>query len=257
VSAFGRSGPFADLPGFDPVLQSRSGIAAAQGGDDEPVPTTAPVIDVCTGALTALGALAALVAHEQTGRGQHVTTSLAATAAFLQVTELTTYEGRPPAETGGRDYRGPNPVRRYHRATDGWLVIAAAGGSQPDAVAGLLGLSALTHEAVAEAIAAKPVEHWLGELARLGVPACAVPSQTGFLSDPYLAENDFAHVVRDPVHGRFRLVRGYVRPVCPPGPPDAAMPSGAAAWPRAAERLASVGTLHDGYQVLPEESGAP
>jgi crotonobetainyl-CoA:carnitine CoA-transferase CaiB-like acyl-CoA transferase len=254
VSAFGRSGPFAELPGFDPVLQCRSGIAAAQGGDDEPVNTAAPTVDVGTGALTALGALAALVAREQTGRGQQVATSLAATATFLQVKELALYPARPPAETGGRDYRGPQPARRYHRAADGWLALAAATDSQAGAVAGLLGIGTLTHEAVAEAIAAKPVEHWLAEFARLGVPACTVPSRADLLRDPYLAENDFTHVVRDPVYGRFLLVRGYMRPVYPPPLiPASAASLAAARWPSAIERLESAGAVHDGYQVVPDE----
>lgn len=259
VSAFGRSGPFADLPGFDPVLQSRSGIAAAQGGNDEPVNTAAPTVDVCTGALTALGALAALVAREQTGRGQQVTTSLAATATFLQVKELTRYKGTPTAETGGRDYRGPQPARRYHRAADGWLAVAAATDGQAGAVAGLLGLGALSHEAVAEAIAAKPVEHWLAEFAQLGVPACTVPSRAGLLSDPYLVENDFTHVVRDPVYGRFLLVRGYVRPVSPGRPPDlvSAAHRIATGWPGAAQRLEAAGTVHAGYRVLADKPPAP
>jgi crotonobetainyl-CoA:carnitine CoA-transferase CaiB-like acyl-CoA transferase len=255
VSAFGRSGPFADLPGFDPVLQCRSGIAAAQGGDDEPVNTAAPTVDVGTGALTALGALAALVAREQTGRGQQVATSLAATATFLQVKELALYPARPPAETGARDYRGPQPARRYHRAADGWLALAAATDSQAGAVAGLLGIGTLTHEAVTEAIAAKPVEHWLAEFARLGVPACTVPSRADLLRDPYLAENDFTHVVRDPVYGRFLLVRGYMRPVYPPPlVPASAASLAAARWPSAIERLESAGAVHDGYQVVPDEA---
>jgi hypothetical protein len=32
VSAYGHEGRFADLPGFDPVMQALSGLASAQGG---------------------------------------------------------------------------------------------------------------------------------------------------------------------------------------------------------------------------------
>ena len=108
VSAFGRSGPFADLPGFDPVMQSRSGLAVAQGGDDEPVVITAPTIDIGTSCLAALGVLAGLVERAADGRRRHASVSLAATASFLQAAELTTYAGRPEPLTGGRDFRGPS-----------------------------------------------------------------------------------------------------------------------------------------------------
>ena len=45
VLGYGPTGPFAAEPGFDPVLQARSGLMAAQGGDDEPVFHTIPVND--------------------------------------------------------------------------------------------------------------------------------------------------------------------------------------------------------------------
>jgi crotonobetainyl-CoA:carnitine CoA-transferase CaiB-like acyl-CoA transferase len=244
VSAFGRSGPFADLPGFDPVLQSRSGLAAAQGGDDEPVPTQAGVVDVSTGVLTALGVLATLVERARTGRGQHVTTSLAATSTFLQLAELATYPGRPPTERGGRDYRGPDPARRYHRAADGWLAIAATTAEHRHAVARLLGLDTLTHDAVARALAERPVEQWLTELRRCGVPACTVAPRNGLLTEPDLVENDFSHVVRDPRLGRFRLVRGYFRPVLP-GQAVAEREQ----WPEAAELLGRVGSVRAAYEI--------
>ena len=63
VSAYGRTGAFADLPGFDPVMQARSGMMLAQGGADDPVASVAPIHDVGTAALAALGILAALFAR--------------------------------------------------------------------------------------------------------------------------------------------------------------------------------------------------
>jgi crotonobetainyl-CoA:carnitine CoA-transferase CaiB-like acyl-CoA transferase len=215
VSAFGRSGAYADLPGFDPVLQSRSGLATAQGGADEPVPTAAPTVDVATGVLTALGVLAALVERHETGEGGHVIASLAATSTFLQLAELVDYPGRPSPEQGDRDYRGPEPTRRYHRAADGWLALAATTDEHRRAVTELLGLATPTHEAVAAALAREPVEHWLAALRERGVPATTVATRSGFLTDPTLVANRLTHVVRDPELGRFRLLRGYFDSVLP------------------------------------------
>src|SRR5690606_2858866 len=42
VTAYGQDGSSADAPGFDPVFQSLSGMAAAQGGDGEPVISAMP-----------------------------------------------------------------------------------------------------------------------------------------------------------------------------------------------------------------------
>lgn len=246
VSAFGRSGPFADLPGFDPVMQSRSGLAAAQGGNDEPVVVTAPTIDVGTSCLAALGVLAGLVARTATGAGAHAAVSLAATASFLQAAELTTYTGRPDPPTGGRDFRGPSPFRRHHRAADGWLTVAARTPAQEAALAAVTGCAG-DPSRIAAVLATAPVGQWLAELDRAGVPACPVTPHAGFLTHPYLAENAMAHVVRDPRFGRFRLVRGYSGPVLPL--PDDAV---AAGWPAAAPLLASVGTLAERWERVPD-----
>jgi len=216
VSAYGRSGQFADLPGFDPVMQARSGMMLAQGGAGDPVASVAPVHDVATAALAALGILAALFVRTRTGLGQHVTTSLAGSSVFLQSGELTTFAGRPAAQAGGVDFPGPSAVRRYYQASDGWLAVAATTASH---VAGVL--SAVGHPewgALDDAtlagrlggvLAERPVNAWVTELARREVPACPVLPRSGELADPFLTANEFSHVVADPVAGKLRVVRGF------------------------------------------------
>jgi crotonobetainyl-CoA:carnitine CoA-transferase CaiB-like acyl-CoA transferase len=216
VSAYGRTGPFADLPGFDPVMQARSGMMLAQGGTDDPVASVAPVHDVGTAALAALGILAALFARARTGLGQHVTASLAGASVFLQSGELTTFAGRPAAQAGGVDFPGPSAVRRYYRASDGWLAVAAT--TAPH-VAELL--SAVGHpewgelddaalvDRLSGVLASRPVTDWVAELAARRVPACPVLSRLGELADPFLVENEFSHVVADPVAGNLRIARDF------------------------------------------------
>jgi crotonobetainyl-CoA:carnitine CoA-transferase CaiB-like acyl-CoA transferase len=273
VSAFGRSGSYADLPGFDPVLQSLSGLAAAQGGADEPAPTSSPVHDIGTGALAALGVLAALYERAGGGPGQHVTASLAATAGFLQLAEMTGFDGRPPAASGGRDYPGPTSARRLYRAADGWLAVAAATREQIAALltvtgvadVGVAGSSAagasmagsatpggLAH-ALSDAFAARTVGHWLAALADNGVPACPVIERDRALRDPALGDTGLTHIVRDPRIGRLRVVRCYAHWVAPDAwDADAPAPAPASgAWQRrAAAVLSRAGTLAEPFAVL-------
>jgi len=216
VSAFGRTGPWAERPGFDPIIQALSGMMLAQGGTGDPVASVAPTHDVATGALAAFGILAALFARMRTGQGQHVTASLAATSTFLQSAEFTTFDGRPPAAVGGHDFPGPSAVRRYYQASDGWLAVAAATPAQVSRlldVAGHPEWSELDDAALADRLsflfAQRPVEAWLSDLAAREVPASHVLPRAGELADPFLVENDFSHVVVDPVAGKLRVVRGY------------------------------------------------
>jgi crotonobetainyl-CoA:carnitine CoA-transferase CaiB-like acyl-CoA transferase len=216
VSAFGRTGPWAERPGFDPIIQALSGMMLAQGGAGDPVASVAPTHDVATGALAAFGILAALFDRVRSGQGQHVTASLAATSTFLQSAEFTTFDGRPPASVGGHDFPGPSAVRRYYRTSDGWLAVAAAIPAQVSGlleVAGHLEWGELDDAALADRLsssfAQRPVEAWLSELAARAVPASHVLPRVGELADPFLVENDFSHVVVDPVAGKLRVVRGY------------------------------------------------
>ncbi|HTU74863.1 MAG TPA: CoA transferase [Trebonia sp.] len=290
VSAFGRSGAHGSLPGFDPVLQSLSGLAAVQGGADQgitdpslvgepcvtaanpdpsdanpPVTTSAPVHDIATGVLGALGVLAALFerARAGTGTGQHVTASLAASAGFLQLAEMTTFAGRPSAAVGAVDYPGPSPLRRLYHAADGWLAVAAITGEQVSALlsvtgtadpTGLTGPDGLAG-ALARAFAARPVEDWLDLLAEYEIPACPVVQREQALWGPWLGSPDagnggLTHVVRDPRIGRLRVVRAYADWAA--APEDQSLPaSPAATWRRdATQMLQAVGVLSPPF-VLP------
>ncbi len=221
LSAFGASGPWAELPGFDPVLQSLSGLAAAQGGSADPAPSSAPVIDATTGSLAALGILAALHARGAPGRadttsGWRVRTSLAAAAVFLQSAEVTSYAGRPAPAVGGTDFVGPSAGRRYYAARDGWLAVGATSPDQVVALAAAVGhpeWAGLADDELCARLEARfgeeAVVHWVDVLARRDVPAAQVLERDGAMDDPYLAANGFSHVVADPLLGRFRIVRSY------------------------------------------------
>jgi crotonobetainyl-CoA:carnitine CoA-transferase CaiB-like acyl-CoA transferase len=126
INTYGSRGADARLPGFDPLLQARSGLMWAQGGDGgEPVFHAIAVNDVATAAMGAFAVIAALHGRERTGRGQNCETSLAAQSALYQSGDLTWYAGRPPLAQGGRDCIGFTALDRYHRCADGWITLAA------------------------------------------------------------------------------------------------------------------------------------
>lgn len=73
VSAFGRHGPFAHRPGYDPVVQAESGFLSMNGfPDGDPVRAGSSVIDISTGMMTCNALLGALMARERHGIGQRV-----------------------------------------------------------------------------------------------------------------------------------------------------------------------------------------
>ncbi|HUS82858.1 MAG TPA: CoA transferase, partial [Dehalococcoidia bacterium] len=126
ITPFGASGPMAGLPGFDPVLQARSGLMRAQGGDgEEPVYYQIAVCDFVAALLGVFGVMGALNAREKTGRGQLVETSLAAAAMASQAAEFVRYAGRPPDPKGAPNLIGVSALRRSYECVDGWVFLAA------------------------------------------------------------------------------------------------------------------------------------
>src|SRR6202048_50296 len=77
ISAYGRQGPFALRPGFDPITQAESGFMSLNGFPDaEPVRTGPPIVDMATGMSACNAILLALLARDRLGRGQHVEVAL-------------------------------------------------------------------------------------------------------------------------------------------------------------------------------------
>jgi crotonobetainyl-CoA:carnitine CoA-transferase CaiB-like acyl-CoA transferase len=77
ISAYGRQGPFAFRPGFDPITQAESGFMSLNGfADGPPVRTGPPAIDMVTGMSACNAILLALLARDRLGRGQLVEVAL-------------------------------------------------------------------------------------------------------------------------------------------------------------------------------------
>ena len=77
ISAYGRQGPFASRPGFDPITQAESGFMSLNGfPDGPPVRTGPPAIDMVTGMSACNAILLALLARDRLGRGQQVEVAL-------------------------------------------------------------------------------------------------------------------------------------------------------------------------------------
>jgi crotonobetainyl-CoA:carnitine CoA-transferase CaiB-like acyl-CoA transferase len=84
ISAFGRSGPYVDKPGFDTLGQAMSGLLSLLNDPDQPKVMGMAVSDYVTGLAAGYGVLGALLARENSGLGTRVETSLLqATLSFI------------------------------------------------------------------------------------------------------------------------------------------------------------------------------
>ena len=131
ITGYG-SGPDADRPAYDVILQAESGLMSLTGygieGEGEPVRVGVAVIDFLSALYGLSGVLAALVQRGVTGRGRRVEVSMidAGTAFLSYAAQSWLADGRQPPALGSRH---PNLAPYQALPTrDGWFLVGV--GSQ-------------------------------------------------------------------------------------------------------------------------------
>jgi len=190
ISAYGRTGPFASRPGFDPITQAESGFMSLNGfPDGPPVRTGPPIVDMATGMSACNAILLALIARDRLGRGQQVEVALFDTAMAM-----TGFFGMGYLINGanpGRFGNSPNgsPSVGVYEASDGPFYIACANErlyrrlvvdvlGRPDLMedpqfasrAARLTNKEKLRAIIAEVFAGDSLENWMAKMKRLNVP---------------------------------------------------------------------------------------
>jgi crotonobetainyl-CoA:carnitine CoA-transferase CaiB-like acyl-CoA transferase len=204
ISGYGRTGPYADRPGFDLMAQAMSGIMSftGEGPGRPPVKAGAPIADITAGILGALGVVAAVAHRQRTGEAQRVETSLfeaAITHTFWQ-SAICFATGTSPGPLGSA-----HPLDAPYQAfqtSSGWVVIGAANQANWLRFVKAIGRPDLAEDwrfrnnvermrhfdeliaAVAPELLKRSTEEWVTLLDRSGVPASPVLSVGDMHRDP-------------------------------------------------------------------------
>lgn len=208
VTAFGSTGPDHDQPGFDPLLQSRSGLMRAQGGHGHPpFYLTCGVCDYAAALLTAYGVTAALYARDRTGKGQRVETALLNASMAVQSGSFIFYDGRPDLENGGPDLWGTGALSRIYPTANSSLFLAILEATHWQALCQLLASTNLDRRytfatarqekaegalatLLTETFVTKTTEEWVALLDQAGVPGAPILPLPQLFSDDHIAAND-------------------------------------------------------------------
>lgn len=90
MTGYGRTGPKAEHPAYDLVIQAFSGLMAANGTPESgPVRVGPAVVDYGTGAQAAFAIASALFQRTQTGKGQYIDVSMLDSALMLMSSHVT------------------------------------------------------------------------------------------------------------------------------------------------------------------------
>lgn len=128
LTAFGRTGPYKDKPGFELIIQALTGlvdVTTPKGG--EPQKIQIQIVDLCTGMFLAYGTLAALYQKLDTGEGQRVDTSLLESTVALTTNLIGIYflNGKVPTGMGTRNPQGM-PSQVFRSKDSSFAMVGAA-----------------------------------------------------------------------------------------------------------------------------------
>ncbi|MGR3759376.1 CaiB/BaiF CoA transferase family protein [Roseobacteraceae bacterium NS-SX3] len=215
VSGFGHTGPDAERPAYDMVVQARGGVMSITGERDrEPVRVGASIGDIVAGMFLVQGVLAALLDVRETGMGRKIDVSMldSQLALLEHAIAITSVTGEPPRPSGAR-HPSITPFETFH-ASDGLFVIAAGNDALFARLCAALELpladdprfatnparceNARLLKRLIEAVTIDaPKAHWIEVLTMAGVPTGPIQNVAEAMQDPQIQARNMVVDVLD------------------------------------------------------------
>jgi crotonobetainyl-CoA:carnitine CoA-transferase CaiB-like acyl-CoA transferase len=213
------------LPGYDFILQAESGLMSITGEPDgQPMKLGVAIVDICTGMLATVSALAGLRAREATGVGQRAEVTLHDTGLLMLANVAANHlaSGRVPGRYGNGH---PNIVPyRTFPAADGEVAVAVGNDEQFRKLAELLGHGewaederfarnrdrVANRELVDGMIGELTIERnradWIRLLDEVGIPSGPINDVAEALSSPQTLAREMVTEVDHPLVGLVRML---------------------------------------------------
>ena len=223
ISAYGQDGPYRLKPGFDPLLQARSGAMAHQGyGRDGPVFLVMAISDYAAACLGAYGVALAIFARARTGKGRRIETSLLRACMATQSGRFIISRNGSGSATRGDQY-GESSVYRLYTTKDGWIFLGVRSVLEWDRLIMALGQEggglserfptqkARTQSGeelavcLSKIFTTKSSNEWLGILQSQGVPCSPVHQVSDLFEDPQMYRNGLSVDYKSPELGPITL----------------------------------------------------
>jgi crotonobetainyl-CoA:carnitine CoA-transferase CaiB-like acyl-CoA transferase len=238
ISGYGQTGPYAEKPGTDTVLQAFSGIMSLnRDSSGKPGRIGFLAVDMTTGLYAFQAVSAALYARLAGGPGQYLDVSLMQTCAALLGQRIVDMGIEGPGEP-----QAINPPAGVYRTRDAWVAIAQSNEGmfaslcdaleRPDlkadpryATSALRGANSATLiTSVAESFLTRDTADWIERITARGGLVNPVNSLEQWAADPHVRATRAAPTIDWPGVGAFPLPRI-------PGAPEPQADEPRGAWP--------------------------
>ena len=225
LSAYGRSGPRADWPGFDYLMQAEAGYFSLTGEPETPPARFGlSIVDLMTGLGLAYALLAALTSARATGVGRDIDVSLFDMALFNTAYLATWYlnEGVVTGRLPRSAHPSLTPCQLY-RTRDGWIYLMCNKEKfwpelceklgRPDwsedarfrLFADRLRHRDLLTELLDRELGERTTGEWLERFAG-AVPAAPIHDLAQALENPFVTQHGRLQTLPHPVKGSYRMV---------------------------------------------------
>ena len=218
-TGFGESGPYADLPAYDPIVQALSGWAGIQSVDGKPTLHKTMVSDKTAASYNTKAILAALVQRGRTGEGCFIEASMLESNimfnwpdVMMQCTVI---------EEDARHVPNIFDSYRLYKCTDGWVTIACGTDKQWQAYCHAMENPAYAEDprfrsaadrganivaffdATADMAARFDTATLVERLRAVDVPVAPVLAPEAVKEDEHVTARGFIEVKTHPIVGRF------------------------------------------------------
>ncbi|MBC5810472.1 MAG: CoA transferase [Candidatus Eremiobacteraeota bacterium] len=224
---YGQTGPYADRPAYDDLMQGECGLASLFSlvGDEPPRYVPALIADRYCGISAVNAILGALFHRERTGEGQALEIPMFETMVELVLSDhLGGHTFEPPAGPFGYQ-RVLTANRRPYATADGYICVLVYNDAQWERFFVLTGNTeraaadpklatadarradyAYAYGTVAEILGTRTTAEWLDVLRAHDIPATPANSLADVLRDPHLVATGFLSTAEHPSEGTIRTV---------------------------------------------------
>jgi CoA:oxalate CoA-transferase len=229
ISGFGQTGPYAQRPALDVIVQGMAGTLSITGEPDgPPVRVGTSIGDITASLFAVIGILAALQERQVSGRGQALDISMLDSQVAILENAIARYfaTGQVPRRLGTR-HPVTTPFQAF-RTRDGYIVVAVMDDQWPLFCKAIGRVDLLEDERFKsgysrtqhyhllepifnEAMLKKTSQEWLEELSALGIPCGPVNSIDRVVEDPQVVHRGMIKEVPHKRLGRVKVVNSPIK----------------------------------------------
>jgi CoA:oxalate CoA-transferase len=233
ITGYGETGPGRDRAALDACIQAYAGVMGITGEPEGGPMRAGPLYgDASSGMAGALGILAAIIARDRTGVGQHIDISMldVQVSMLTYIATMQMMSGLPAARWGNQ-HALHVPYNAYPTA-DGFLFVAAFLNNHWAALMDELGkmplpeavredvaflrqekhLNRITrqenrepiNDALANILKVRTRDEWLTDLSAAGIPVAPVNAVADTVTDPHVLARDMIVDIPHPSGGSFK-----------------------------------------------------